>query len=433
MGKNKYEKSSLWFERAQKVIPGGVNSPVRAFRSVGREPIFADRAEGATLWDVDGNAYTDFICSWGPMILGHGHPILLKDIDKVFAKGTSYGIPSALEVEMAELLCEAYSALDMVRMVSSGTEATMSAIRVARGYTHRNKIIKFEGCYHGHSDALLVKSGSGTLTYGVPTSPGVPEDVVKDTLVCRYNDLASVEKVFANFPKEVACIIVEPIAGNMGVVPATKEFLQGLRDLCDAHGTVLIFDEVITGFRLAYGGASEVFDITPDMVCFGKIIGGGLPVGAYGGRKDIMSVVSPIGPVYQAGTLSGNPLAMHYGIQTLSYLKAHPEIYVELEEKAKRIEEGLKAIIEQHQFPIQVVRFMSMPCLFFIEGNIQSYDDVKACNTELYANYFREMLDRGYLLPPAQFEGLFLSLAHTDEMIDQFVKDSGEVLQSIFK
>ncbi len=433
MANNKYEKSSKWFERAQKVIPGGVNSPVRAFRSVGREPIFADRAEGATLWDVDGNAYTDFICSWGPMILGHGHPTLLKDIEKVFSKGTSYGIPSALEVEMAELLCEAYPSMDMVRMVSSGTEATMSAIRVARGYTNRHKIIKFEGCYHGHSDALLVKSGSGTLTYGVPTSPGVPEDVVKDTLVCRYNDLLSVEKVFTEFPKDVACVIVEPIAGNMGVVPATKEFLQGLRDLCSTYGAVLIFDEVITGFRLAYGGAAEVFGIAPDLVCFGKIIGGGLPVGAYGGKSEVMSVVSPIGPVYQAGTLSGNPLAMHFGIQTLTYLKNHPEIYTEMVRKAERIESGLNAWISKYKFPVQVVRFMSMPCLFFTEGEILSYDDVKSCNTELYGRYFREMLDRGYLLPPAQFEGIFLSDAHTDEMLDRFIQDSGEVLMGLFQ
>lgn len=427
-----HNASNALFERALDVIPGGVNSPVRAFKSVGRPPIFIERAEGAYIYDADGNKYLDFIMSWGPMILGHGHPELLKDVASVFAKGTSYGVPSVIEVEMAELLCEAYPSMDLVRMVNSGTEATMSALRVARGYTGRNKIIKFEGCYHGHSDALLVKSGSGTLTYGVPTSPGVPEDVVKDTLVCRFNDLASVKAVFETYPKDIACIIVEPVAGNMGVVAGTPEFLKGLRQLCDDFGAVLIFDEVITGFRLSYGGAAEVFGIEPDLACFGKIIGGGLPVGAYGGKKEVMSVVSPLGPVYQAGTLSGNPLAMHFGIQTLKYLKSHPEVYREMEEKALYIEEGLKKQIQLKAYPIQSVRFASMPCLFFTQETLSSYDDVKSCNTEQYAAFFREMLNRGFLLPPAQFEGLFLSDAHTYDNLDSFLSAAAESLEAVF-
>lgn len=427
-----YAKSDQLFEAAKKVIPGGVNSPVRAFRSVGRNPIFIERAEGAHLYDVDGNKYLDLICSWGPMILGHGHPVLLEGIEAVFHNGTSYGVPSKIEVEMAEKLCQLYPAMDMVRMVNSGTEATMSAIRVARGYTGRNKMIKFEGCYHGHSDALLVKSGSGTLTYGVPTSPGVPADTVKDTLVCAYNDLEALKALFEANLDSIACVIVEAVAGNMGVVAAKPEFLQGMRALCDQYGAVLIFDEVITGFRLGLGGAAAVYGIEPDLACFGKIIGGGLPVGAYGGKEKFMSVVSPIGPVYQAGTLSGNPLAMHFGLKTLKHLEAHPEIYDELEAKAAWLVEKISAIIEKGNYPMSMIRFKSMPCLFFAKGDMYSYDDVKHCDTEKYGEFFRRMLEKGFLLPPAQFEGWFLSTAHTEALLEALVCAVEETLKEMF-
>lgn len=427
-----FENSDRLYEAAQKVIPGGVNSPVRAFKSVGRNPVFIERAEGAYLYDVDGNAYLDMICSWGPMILGHGHPVLTAGIEDVFKMGTSYGMPSRIEVEMAEKLCKLYPAMDMVRMVNSGTEATMSAIRVARGYTGRNKMIKFEGCYHGHSDALLVKSGSGTLTYGVPTSPGVPADVVKDTLVGRYNDLEGLKELFKANPDSIACVIVEAVAGNMGVVGATQTFLQGMRDLCDQYGAVLIFDEVITGFRIALGGASEVYGIKPDLACFGKIIGGGLPVGAYGGKREIMSVVSPVGPVYQAGTLSGNPLAMCFGLRTLNYLEEHPEVYTELEGKAAWLVEKIGGIIEKGGYPMSMIRFKSMPCLFFAKGEMFSYDDVKSCDTAAYGDFFRRMLEKGYLLPPAQFEGWFLSTAHTEELLENLVKAVEETLVEMY-
>lgn len=427
-----FEESDRLFEAAKKVIPGGVNSPVRAFKSVGRNPVFIERAEGAYLYDVDGNKYLDMICSWGPMILGHGHPVLTAGIEDVFKMGTSYGMPSRIEVEMAEKLCSLYPSMDMVRMVNSGTEATMSAIRVARGYTNRNKMIKFEGCYHGHSDALLVKSGSGTLTYGVPTSPGVPADVVKDTLVGKYNDLAGLRALFEANPDSIACVIVEAVAGNMGVVAATKEFLEGMRELCTEHGAVLIFDEVITGFRIALGGAAQVYGVEPDLACFGKIIGGGLPVGAYGGKREIMSVVSPVGPVYQAGTLSGNPLAMCFGLRTLTYLEEHPEVYTELENKAAWLVEKVQGIIDRGSYPMSMIRYKSMPCLFFAKGEMLSYDDVKACDTQAYGDFFRRMLERGYLLPPAQFEGWFLSTAHTSELLQGLVKDLEEVLKEMY-
>ncbi len=427
-----WNQSDILYEEAKKVIPGGVNSPVRAFKSVGRNPVFIESAQGAYLYDVDGNAYVDLICSWGPMILGHGHEILLEGIEDVFKKGTSYGMPSKIEVEMAQKLCKLYPAMDMVRMVNSGTEATMSAIRAARGYTGKNKMIKFEGCYHGHSDALLVKSGSGTLTYGVPTSPGVPADVVKDTLVGKYNDLEGLKALFEANQGDIACVIVEAVAGNMGVVEAMPEFLKGMRELCDAHGAVLIFDEVITGFRIALGGAAEVYGIKPDLACFGKIIGGGLPVGAYGGKREIMEVISPVGPVYQAGTLSGNPLAMHFGLQTLNYLEDHPETYEVLEGKAKWLTNQINAIIEKNDYPMTMVRVKSMPCLFFVKGLLRSYDDVKHADTDKYGLFFRKMLEKGYMLPPAQFEGWFLSLAHTDELLQKLVADLEETLKEIF-
>ncbi|CEP79326.1 glutamate-1-semialdehyde 2,1-aminomutase [Paraclostridium sordellii] len=426
----KNEKSLKIYEEATKYIPGGVNSPVRAFKSVGLDPVFIDRAEGCKIYDVDRNEYIDYICSWGPLMLGHSPKEIVDGIEEVVKKGTSYGVPTAIEVDMAKLIVEAYPAIDQVRMVNSGTEATMSALRVARAYTGRNKILKFEGCYHGHSDALLVKSGSGTITYGVPTSPGVPEDVVKDTLVTRYNDIEATKAMFEKHGNEIAAVILETVAGNMGVVPGKKEFIQFLRDITKEYGTVLIFDEVITGFRLAYNSSIGYYGIKPDMACFGKIIGAGLPVGAYGGKKEIMDMVSPVGPVYQAGTLSGNPLAMYMGKKNLEILRDRPEIYSELERKATKLEEGLRANVEKLGLNYTVNRAGSLVCLFFAEGPINNYDDVTKCNVPMFNRYFEELLNRGILLAPTQFEAMFLSNAHTDEIIDETIKASYEALKA---
>lgn len=426
----KNEKSLKIYEEAIEYIPGGVNSPVRAFRSVGLDPVFIDRAHGSRIWDVDGNEYIDYICSWGPLMLGHSPKEIVEGIEEIVAKGTSYGVPTAIEVEMAKIIVEAYPAIDQVRMVNSGTEATMSALRVARAYTKRNKILKFEGCYHGHSDALLVKSGSGTITYGVPTSPGVPEDVVKDTLVCKYNDLEEVRAIFKEQGNEIAAVIVETVSGNMGVVPGTQEFLQLLRDITKEYGTVLIFDEVITGFRLNYSSSVGYFSIKPDMACFGKIIGAGLPVGAYGGTKEIMSMVSPVGPVYQAGTLSGNPLAMYMGKKNLEILRDNPQIYKNLEEKAIRLEKGLKSNVEKLGLNYTVNRAGSLVCLFFAEGPINNYDDVTKCDVTKFNKYFAELLKRGILLAPTQFEAMFLSNAHTNEDIDYTINACYEALKA---
>lgn len=429
----KNEKSKAIYEEAIKYIPGGVNSPVRAFKAVGIDPVFVDHGTGSHVIDVDGNEFIDYVCSWGPLMLGHSPEALVMGIEDIVRKGTSYGMPTEIEVEMAKLIVEAYPAIDKVRMVNSGTEATMSALRVARGYTGRNKILKFEGCYHGHSDALLVKSGSGTLTYGVPTSPGVPEDVVKDTLVARYNDIEDVTQIFKAQGKEIAAVIVETVAGNMGVIEGKKEFLETLRALCDAYGAVLIFDEVITGFRIAYGSSVEYFGVMPDMVCFGKIIGAGLPVGAYGGRDEIMQMVSPLGPIYQAGTLSGNPLAMYMGKKNLEVLRDHPEIYTKLAEKAQYLAEGFRANIKELSLNYVVHQVGSLVCLFFAEGPIESYEDVKRCNVETFTLYFKEMLERGILLPPAQFEGMFLSYAHTKADLDATIKANFEALKVIHR
>lgn len=426
----KNEKSLKIYEEATKYIPGGVNSPVRAFKSVGLDPVFIDRAEGCKIYDVDGNEYIDYICSWGPLMLGHSPKEIVDGIEEIVKKGTSYGVPTAIEVDMAKLIVEAYPAIDQVRMVNSGTEATMSALRVARAYTNRNKILKFEGCYHGHSDALLVKSGSGTITYGVPTSPGVPEDVVKDTLVTKYNDIEATKAMFEEHGNEIAAVILETVAGNMGVVPGKKEFIQFLRDITKEYGTVLIFDEVITGFRLAYNSSVGYYGIEPDMACFGKIIGAGLPVGAYGGKKEIMDMVSPVGPVYQAGTLSGNPLAMYMGKKNLEILRDRPEVYSELERKAIKLEEGLRSNVEKLGLNYTVNRAGSLVCLFFAEGPINNYDDVTKCNVPMFNKYFEELLNRGILLAPTQFEAMFLSNAHTDEIIDETIKASYEALKA---
>jgi glutamate-1-semialdehyde 2,1-aminomutase (EC 5.4.3.8) len=428
-----HSRSEKLYEEALKYIPGGVNSPVRAFKSVGLNPIFIEKAKGSRIYDVDGNSYIDYICSWGPMIFGHSDEKLLEGIEDIIFKGTSYGVPAAIEVEVAKEIVEAFQSIDMVRMVNSGTEAAMSALRLARAYTKRNKIVKFQGCYHGHSDSLLVKSGSGTLTFGVPTSPGVPEDTVKHTIVCQYNDITSVEDAFKKEGEDIACIIVEPVAGNMGVVPPKPEFLKGLREICDRNGSLLIFDEVITGFRLAYGGAQEVYDIRADLTCLGKIIGGGLPVGAYGGRKHIMELISPLGPVYQAGTLSGNPLAMAMGLRYLRALKADKGIYKRLESKAMRLEEGLNRIIAELSIEAHVNRTKGMLSLFMAEGPMDSYSRVMRSDTNKYSRFFKKMLDKGILLPPAQFEAWFLSEAHSGEDIDYTLQAAYEALKEAYK
>lgn len=423
-----HKRSEELFNEAVQYIPGGVNSPVRAFQSVGGNPIFIDHAKGSRIWDVDGNEYIDYICSWGPLILGHSHEALTVGIEDIIHKGTSYGVPTAIEVEMAKLIVEAYKGIDKVRMVNSGTEATMSALRVARGYTGRNKILKFEGCYHGHSDALLVKSGSGTITYGVPTSAGVPTDVVKHTLVTPYNDIEAVEAIFKEQGEEIAAVIVEPIGGNMGLVPANKAFLQALRKLTKDYGAVLIFDEVITGFRIAYGSSPEYFDIEPDMVCFGKIIGGGLPVGAYAGKADIMDQVSPVGPVYQAGTLSGNPLAMYIGKQQLTYLRDHKEVYQALEEKAMYLAEGIRIHLKKLGLNYHVAQAGSLVCLFFTDKKVCNYSDAMTCDTDKFNRYFMSLLEQGVLIGPSQYEAMFLSMAHTKEDLDHTLEAIGKAL-----
>lgn len=427
----KQTKSSKAFEEAVTVLPGGVNSPVRAFGSVGMDPIFVKRAQGSHLYDEDDNCYLDYICSWGPMILGHSHPMLNQCVIDHVQDGISYGLPTTIEVTLAKQMIDAYDGLEMVRMVNSGTEATMSAIRAARGYTGRDKIIKFEGCYHGHSDGLLVKSGSGTLTFGSPTSPGVPWDIVKNTLVATYNDLASVKALVQANQKEIACVIIEPIAGNMGLVPGNRQFLQDLQRLCSTEGIVLIFDEVISGFRAAYGGAAQLYGITPDMACFGKIIGGGLPVGAYGGKKEIMSMISPSGPVYQAGTLSGNPLAMHLGSTLLKHLEKHPQVYEELEKKGAYLEKGMNAILKDLELPYVIQRCGSLLTLFFMDHVPTSYDDVKQCDTTLYAKYFQGMIKRHIMIAPSQFEAMFISNAHTMEDLDQTLAAFKEVMKDL--
>lgn len=427
--------SEQMFERACRVLPGGVNSPVRAFRSVGRCPVFVKSAKGSHMIDADGNDWLDYIGSWGPMLLGHAHPDVIQAAQAALTDGVSYGLPTQPEVEMAELMTAAYPGMDMVRMVNSGTEATMSALRAARGFTGRSKIIKFEGCYHGHSDGLLVQAGSGALTFGTPTSPGVPADVVRHTLVCRYNDLESVEQTLCANHGEVAAIIVEPVAANMGVVPPVPSFLQGLRRLCDEHGALLIFDEVITGFRLAFGGAAQRFGVTPDLACFGKIIGAGMPVGAYGGRRDVMQMVSPSGPVYQAGTLSGNPLAMRTGLCQLRYLQSHPEVYTQIEARAAALEQGMKQAVEDLQLGCTVTRCGSLLTLFFTPQpmELRSYDDVKQCSTQQYAAFFSALFQKGILIAPSQFEALFIGAAHTDEEIARTAAEMREALRESVK
>ena len=414
------------FDRAVKVIPGGVNSPVRAYGAIGIAPRFIDRADGCHIYDVDGKEYVDYIDSWGPMILGHNFPEVKESVLKACEKGLSFGCATAIEVEMAEFICDHIPHVDMVRMVNSGTEAVMSAVRVARGFTGKNKIIKFAGCYHGHSDAMLVSAGSGVMTSGVPDSAGVPKGCTEDTMTAVYNDLDSVRALMEQADGQTAAVIVEAVGANMGVVPPKKGFLEGLRKLCDEYGALLIFDEVITGFRLAFGGAAEYFGVTPDLVTYGKIIGAGMPVGAYGGRREIMELVSPVGKVYQAGTLSGNPIAMAAGLTQLKYLYEHPEVYTELEKKGEKLYGGMEKILAEKGLPYHVNHVASLGSLFFTEQEVVDYTSAKSADIKAFSEYFKGMLAQGIHLAPSQFEAMFLSVAHTDEVIERTLEAVGK-------
>ena len=415
------QRSEQLFAEAQQIIPGGVNSPVRAFRSVGGKPRFIARAKGSHLYDVDGNSYIDYVLSWGPMILGHAPATVTKAIQQAAENGTSYGAPTELEIQLATMIREALPSMEQVRLVSSGTEAVMSAVRVARAYTKRDGILKFEGCYHGHSDYLLAKAGSGLATLGIPDCPGVPEDFTKHTLTAPYNNVRVLEQLIKRHDRQLACVIAEPIAGNMGVVPPTPEFLKALRKLTDAHGMVLIFDEVISGFRVQYGGAQTLYGITPDLTILGKIIGGGLPVGAYGGAKEIMKMIAPSGPVYQAGTLSGNPLAVTAGIETLKRLKK-PGVYEQLEERSAMLAEGLGKAAKRAGVPLEQTRVGSMMGAFFAPGPVSDWGSAKKSDTKVYAKFFHQMLDAGFYFAPSQFEAAFMSLAHTPRDIERTIK-----------
>lgn len=424
-------QSEALFSRAQSYMPGGVNSPVRAFSAVGGTPRFIHHAKGAYLYDEDGNAYTDYVGSWGPMILGHNPPCVVDAIQAQLAYGCSYGTATRLEVEMAELIHEIVPFVEMIRMVNSGTEAVMSAIRAARGFTGRDKIIKFAGCYHGHADMMLVQAGSGAMTSGVPDSAGVPKGCTQDTLVAIYGDLESVSSLFLAYPSEIAAVIIEPVAANMGVIVPDPAFLQGLRDLCDQYGAVLIFDEVITGFRLQIDGAAGYFGVTPDLVTYGKIIGGGMPVGAYGGKREIMEKVAPLGPVYQAGTLSGNPVAMSAGLAQLRYLKVHPEVYTQIDTLSETFRSGLTEVIQKHHAPCTVTGIGSLSCLFFTPGPVYDYATAKTADTSLYAKYFHFMLDHGYYFAPGQFEAIFISAAHTLAEIQKTLTEADGFFSSL--
>jgi len=424
------QASEKLYHRAGTVLPGGVNSPVRAFKAVGGTPLFIERAEGAYLIDVDGNRYVDYVGSWGPMLVGHAHQQIINAVRTALSKGTSYGAPTEVEVELAEMVIDAVPSVEMVRFVNSGTEATMSALRLARAYTKRDKIVKFEGCYHGHADMLLVQAGSGVTTLGLPDSPGVPDSAVADTLVAQFNNLDSVQNLFEQNPAEIAAIIVEPIAGNMGVVPPQAGFLEGLRKIAGAGGALLVFDEVMTGFRVAFGGAQSLFKVTPDLSCLGKIIGGGFPVGAYGGRKEIMELVAPSGPVYQAGTLSGNPITMTAGLETLKILKK-TGTYDKLEHLSEKLAHGIRQAAESVGLPLFQTRVGSMSGMFFTSKKVVDLATAKTSDTKKYARFFTEMLNRGIYFAPSQFEAAFVSLAHDQEQIDQTISAAKEIFEII--
>ncbi len=427
----KINKSVELFKEAQKYLVGGVNSPVRAFKAVGGTPLFIQKGKGSRVWDVDGNEYIDYVLSWGPLILGHAHDQVINAVKQVSNYGTSFGAPTQLEIDMAKAVVDAVPSIEMVRFVNSGTEATMSAIRLARGYTGKKKIIKFDGCYHGHVDSLLVSAGSGVATLGIPGTPGIPEELANLTIVLPYNNIEAVEETFEKHGNDIACVILEPVAGNMGVVAPSKEYHQRLREITKEYGALLIWDEVMTGFRLAYGGAQQLYDIKPDLTTLGKVIGGGLPVGAYGGRKEIMEHIAPVGPVYQAGTLSGNPLAMAAGLKQLEILK-ETNPYPDLEEKGKRIEKELNSLIEKYKIKATVNRVGSMITLFFTDKKVVDFETAKSSDLEKYAKFFRLMLEKGVYFAPSQFEASFLSTAHSDNDIDETlnkIEDSFKELQ----
>ena len=415
------EKSRKFFAEAERYMPGGVNSPVRAFRSVGGSPVFIERGDGSRIYDVDGNEYIDYICSWGPLILGHARPAVIKALKEACNNGTSFGAPTEAENKLAKLIVQAFPSIELVRMVNSGTEATMSAIRLARAYTGREKIIKFEGCYHGHGDSFLIKAGSGSVTFGLPDSPGVPCDLARLTITVPYNDLAAFGRIVEDNNDQIAAVIIEPVAGNMGVIPPAKGFLEGIRELTNKHNILLIFDEVLTGFRVAWGGAQILYDIKPDLTCLGKIMGGGLPVGAYGGKREIMELIAPSGPVYQAGTLSGNPLAMAAGYETLNIL-SHTNCYARLEQLSSMLVEGLEENAGELGVPVFCTRIGSMLSMFFTDKEVIDYQTAKLADTRKYSLYFKAMLAQRVYLPPSPFEAMFVSLAHTEEDIEKTIQ-----------
>lgn len=425
----KEELSRSAFEEAKLYIPGGVNSPVRAFKSVGLTPIYIDRGEGSRVYDIDGNSFIDYVGSWGPLIMGHAHPEVVEALQETAAKGTSFGAPTLLETKMAKLVCERVPSIEVVRMVNSGTEATMSAIRLARGFTGRSKIIKFEGSYHGHADSLLIKAGSGIATLGLPDSPGVPESVASNTIAVPYNDLESVQLAFERFGEEIAAVIVEPVAGNMGVVPPQPGFLEGLRKVTSDYGSILIFDEVMTGFRVDLNCAQGRYGVTPDLTCLGKVIGGGLPVGAYGGKRELMDQIAPAGPIYQAGTLSGNPLAMAAGYTTLKLLT--PAVYEQLEERGARLQAGFERNAKEFGIPLTINRIGSMVCPFFTNTPVVNFDTAKTSDLDRFRRYFAAMVQEGVSVPPSQFEGMFISAAHTVEDIDATIEANYNAFKSL--
>ena len=424
------QRSEDLFTEAQQYFPGGVNSPVRAFKAVGGNPRFIERGEGSRIYDADGNEFIDYVCSWGPLVLGHAHPRVVDAVKEAADGGTSFGAPTRRETELARIITDAMPSVELIRFVNSGTEATMSALRLARAYTGREKVIKFDGCYHGHADGLLVKAGSGALTLGAPDSPGVPASMTQNTISAPYNDLDSVERIFQANAGQIAAVILEPVAGNMGVLPPLDDFLAGLREVTRSYGALLVFDEVITGFRVAYGGAQGLYGVQPDLTCLGKIVGGGLPVGAYGGRREVMEMLAPSGPVYQAGTLSGNPLAMSAGISVLRILQ-DPAVYETLENSSARLARGLAEAADQTGTPVQSTRVGSMMTLFFTDKTVSDYSSARQADTDTYAAFFRAMLERGVYLAPSQFECTFVSLAHTDGDIDMTVQAARDAFNAI--